>query len=186
MEKLLDILICTLDSRTKQFDYISEKLANQITSLGVDVSIIFFKDNREHSIGHKRNVLLADSKAEYICFVDDDDDVSDSYLLNITKALGTSPDCASLTGIITFNGTAPKKFIHSIRYNSYFEKDKVYFRPPNHLNAIRREIAAKFTFPEVNFSEDTDWAMQIAKAGVLQTESWIEEPIYYYKFNSVK
>lgn len=184
-EKLWSILILTLESRKDDFEYIYNKLNSQIQNLNLikDVEILYFSDNKENSVGYKRNELLSRSKSKYISFVDDDDDVSDFYVKYIYDLLLEDNDCVSLNGIITFEGRNPKKFIHSLKYNSYFEKDGIYYRPPNHLNTIKRELVEKIKFPDINKGEDTDWAMNICKSGLLKTESVLDKVVYYYKFS---
>lgn len=61
-----------------------------------------------------------------------------------------------------------------------------YERYPNHLNCIKSSIAKKFKFPETNHGEDTDWATQIHKSGLIKTEHYIPEIIYYYDYKSKK
>ena len=64
--------------------------------------------------------------------------------------------------------------------SSYFEQDGVYYRPPNHLNPMKREIAIQFKFPEQYHGEDLCWAMALAQSGLLKTEETITEPYYFY------
>lgn len=184
----LSILICTLEVRINAFDKIYSKLQNQIkeNKLQNNVEILYFKDDKNHSIGHKRNELLRRSKGEYVCFVDDDDDIHDDYINIICKAIENKTDCISLNGIITIDGENPKNFIHSIKYNRWYEENNVYFRPPNHLNPIKRVIAAQFVFPDINFGEDKAWSMDLVKSGLLKTESVIDKPYYFYKFITKK
>jgi hypothetical protein len=87
---------------------------------------------------------------------------------------------------MTTDGARPHTFIHSARYKTYFDQNKIYYRPPNHLNAIKKTIAEKFKFPERNFSEDTDWAMQLSKSNLIQTEATVNVVIYYYLYRSKK
>lgn len=178
------ILICTLQEREKQFQELHNKLMGQIREHHLEdrVEILSFKDNREAPVGVKRNALVRQSKADYINFIDDDDDVHDHYIKMIHDRLKSSPDCVSLVGIITFNGKSPTTFIHSIAYNSYFQSNGTYYRPPNHLNTMKRSIASQFLFPEISFGEDTDWAMQIARSGQLKKEEVVSEPYYFYKY----
>lgn len=183
--KLWSILICTMEEREQKFAALYEKLNQQIYDLNAQdhIEVLYFKDKRgEHTVGLKRNRLLEQSKGKYISFIDDDDDIHDKYVELIATQLMKNPDCVNLNGIISFNGKNPKKFIHSLRYKKYSEENNVYFRPPNHLNPIRRSISAQFAFPEKNFSEDTDWTMQIAQSGLLHTEETIDEPYYFYLF----
>lgn len=189
MPKLWSILICTIDERSQSFNTLCEKLIKQIEHLGLEnhIEILAYKDKRgEHTVGSKRNALVQESQGKYISFIDDDDDINQNYVQLIYEKLLRNPDCVSLTGIITFNGDNAKKFIHSICYDTYFETPEAYFRPPNHLNPIRRSVAAQFMFPEKNYGEDTDWAMTIARSKLLHTEEVIEEPYYFYLYNDVK
>lgn len=183
-----NILICTLPSRKALFNTLVSKLQGQIVANGLEdkVGILHFLDNKENTVGRKRNELLHRSNAEYTCFVDDDDDVSDWYVERIYAGILTNPDCVSLTGIFTRRGLKPQTFIHSLDYTEYFEKEQVFYRPPNHLNPIRRSIATKIAFPELNHGEDTNWALSMCKQQLIQSEYKIEEPYYFYRFNSSK
>jgi len=183
MPKIWSILICTLDEREAQFNSIYSNLNEQIKKLGLEdkIEVLFYRDNRQVSVGYKRNELLNRSKGKYICFCDDDDEVHSNYIGMIYEQLLKDPDCVNLIGIITHDGRNPRYFTHSIQYNHYYEHNNVYFRPPNHLNPIRRSIAIQFLFPEKNFGEDTDWAMKIANSKLLKTEEIISEPYYFYK-----
>jgi glycosyltransferase involved in cell wall biosynthesis len=150
------------------------------------VEVLTHEDNGELDIGAKRNILLNRASGDYLCFIDDDDRISVDYVDQILNGIKENPDCCSLVGEITFNGKDPKMFVHSIDYNEYFEKNGVYYRPPNHLNAIRSDIAKKFVFPSLNHGEDTDWALQIRDANVLKKESKIQKTIYYYDYITEK
>lgn len=186
--KKWSILICTLEERKDSFDRLYKKLMDQIERCGLEkeIEILWFLDNREASVGYKRNFLLQSSQGEYINFIDDDDDIHDNYIHMIYEKLKKGPDCVSLIGVITTDNRLPKKFIHSIKYTSYFEKNGVYFRPPNHLNPIKRSIAIQFSFPDKYTGEDTDWAMMIAHSGLIKTEEEIKVPYYFYKYSSRK
>lgn len=183
--KVWSILICTLDERAEQFARLYKKLQQQIeqNNLQNQVEVLFFLDKRgEHTVGSKRNSLIQQSRGAYVNFIDDDDDIHDEYVKMIFNKLSNKPDCVSLVGIITFNGNHPATFIHSIKYKTYFQTDGNYYRPPNHLNPIKRIIACQFLFPTISYGEDTDWAMQIAKTNLLKTEEEIKTPYYFYKY----
>jgi hypothetical protein len=180
---VLSILICTLDERLNQFNYLYNKLKRQVDSgYSKSVEILYHRDNRLMKVGDKRNSLINNAKGKYVCFIDDDDDVSDDYISVLIKGCNENKDCVGMVGQITINGQSPKQFVHSLRYNEYFEKDNVYYRPPNHLNPIKKNIAKQFMFDKINYGEDTDWAMRICKSKILKTESFFDKPIYFYKF----
>lgn len=178
------ILIATIARRKEQFEYLKTKLENQIFNLNLqnEIEIVSICDNCEMIIGKKRNELINKSNGKYICFIDDDDDISDDYIRLIYNSLLQNPDCISLKGIITTNGLNAKYFIHSVKYNRYFEENRIYFRPPNHLNVIKRNIAIKYPFKEIKCGEDTDYAMRMANDNVLKKEIEINNVLYFYKF----
>lgn len=176
------ILIPTLKARKHLLARVHTEISNQIQAAGLDnrIEILLFEDNREHTVGYKRNWLLNNAKGEYVCFLDDDDMVSDDYIKLIYSKLLTNPDCVGLEGIITSDGKNAHKFIHSIKYHDWFFENDIYYRPPNHLNPIKRSIAIQFKFPEINSGEDKAWSMAIEKSGLLKVEAPVSKPYYYY------
>ena len=180
----LSILICTLETRKTLFDVLLAELKKQ--SKGYEVEILSDCDNGEQTIGEKRNKLLQKAKGDYVCFIDDDDWVDSEYITKIVEALESEPDCVKLIGVMNTNGLNTVRFEHSIVHGVYSTFGGVYQRPPNHLNPIRREIAQKFDFPESDFGEDTDWALQIRDSGLLQREEPTYKVLYHYRFKSNK
>ncbi len=184
--KIWSILICTLEERKDSFNKLYNTLQAQIKENMLDnkIEVLSHSDNREMTVGCKRNLLLNQSKGEYTCYIDDDDDIHPNYIKMIYEKLQKKPDCVSLTGIVTVNGKNPKKFIHSLAYKTWFEKDGIYYRPPNHLNPIKRSIAIRFLFPEIRHGEDVAWCLAIVKSGLLQKQELINEPYYFYNYNT--
>jgi glycosyltransferase involved in cell wall biosynthesis len=182
----LQILIPTLVKRQHMFQELIDELSNQITkyNLQEEVGIARFMDNGEAHIGYKRNALVENSPAEYICFLDDDDWVDRDYVYLQHYGASQDMDCSELRGIYTQDGNFPTPFIHSVKYNKYFSKSGCFYRPPNHLNVIKRELILPFKFPETSFGEDTNWAMRVCQAGVLKTEVKIQKPIDGYRYVS--
>lgn len=170
-----------MHERKNSLDNLRLNLDKQIGSKSVQV--LHFADNRELSIGQKRSMLLTQSTGEYIAFVDDDDMVSVDYVEKVLKALSSNPDCSSLTGTITFSDGYSRPFIHSLRYDRWIDdhEGKVYYRPPNHLNAVKRSVAVQVGFPSLNSGEDRVYSMGIRP--FLKREEWVEGVIYMYKCN---
>ncbi len=182
---ILSILICTLEERKQSFNKITTILRKQIRAnkLQGKIEIRFFLDNREHSVGYKRNVLLDQAQGDYVVSVDDDDAIHPNYIRKIYKKLLKRPDCVGLTATMTRNGLDAKPLIHSIIYKEWFVKDDIYYRPPNHLTPIKRDIAKHFKFPEINSGEDVTWSMNIAASGLLKKEVVIKKPFYFYDYS---
>ncbi len=185
----LTIQICTLEKRKTLFNVLKAELNRQKTDHGFSddiVEIIDECDEGQMSIGAKRNLLLERARGDYVCSIDDDDWVDSEYLVKILYALESEPDCVQLIGMMNTDGFNRKRFEHSIDHWGYFEDNNIFYRPPNHLNPIRASIAKQFKFPEEDFGEDTNWALQIQESGLLRREEKIDKVIYHYRYCSRK
>jgi len=175
MSKKLSILICALEKRKQLLENLVKCLKLQGNE---NVEILADIDNGERSVGTKRNNLLYNASGEYVCFIDDDDYISPFYTSNILKAIETGVDCIGLCGIIVQPRREPKLFIHSLKYKEWSEDDNAYYRCPNHLNPVKREIAIKVGFPDISYHEDMDYSVRLRPE--LKTETYIIDPLYFY------
>lgn len=186
----LSILIPTLPKRRAFLDNLYFELTEQIDNSGYKGQIeVHINSSPNESIGTKRNNLLYMATGEYTCFIDDDDEIDKDYIKTIMQGIKKNPDCISLRGIRSQDGKIDGVFEHSIRYNAYKTNNIgqiKYERYPNHLNVIKSEISKKFKFLEINHGEDTDWATQIFKSGLLKNEYYTDKILYYYKYRSKK
>lgn len=182
----LSILICTIPNRIEMFNMLQNKILSQIEKANSNEVEILSNDRLDITTGEKRNILLSQAKGEYLCFVDDDDDVADYYIEELLNAIKSKKDCVSLKGIITWDGDNPEIFEHSTKYKEYSNnlrfQEVVYERYPNHLNCIKSSIAKQISFTHKNHSEDTDFADALFRSGLLQTEHHIEKILYYYRY----
>lgn len=183
MNEILSILIPTLRSRADKYNAINEKLLNQLHQLKKYAGAIYtITDDGEQAIGHKRNELLKMAKGKFIVFVDDDDDISDDYVELIVKAIEENPDidCIGIQGTITFDGKNERQWYISKDYGRWYEENNVYYRTPNHISPVKRELALQIMFPEINFGEDSDYSHRLLP--LLKSEVKIEKNIYLYKY----
>lgn len=139
------------------------------------------------SIGEKRNRLLQMATGDYTVFIDDDDWISVDYIKEVLKALESRPDVVGIVGEITVpvprrSGTVRRRFYHTLANRRYKESPRGFERPPNHLNPMRRDVAASFQFMDISMGEDTDWAMRICREQILQKEVFINKILYYYDY----
>jgi glycosyltransferase involved in cell wall biosynthesis len=179
MEHLIDILIPTLPERRTKLTVLLRELESQIGDL--PIIILTLEDNRQQTTGAKRNQLIQMATAHYVCFFDDDDWPSIHYIENMYAAALSGLDCASFRGKIDIGGRVWKPFIHSLSVHEWHEADGVYYRYPNHLNLIKRNLAAQIQFPDKTIGEDHEWSTAMHKSGLLKTEYEIEDIIYYYR-----
>lgn len=172
----LSILICSIEERMASLSKLLCLLDEQKTN---DVEILVEVDNKQKTTGTKRNILLERASGEYIAFIDDDDLISGDYVDKILKAICTRPDCCGIEGLITFQSRKiVRKFIHSIKYNKWFENGGIYYRNPNHLSPVRRYLALKAKFPSITVGEDHEYSRRLFP--FLKSEVYIHGPIYYY------
>jgi glycosyltransferase involved in cell wall biosynthesis len=159
--------------KSNNFMAITDRQGNS----GVEILI----DSREPMItGAKRNELIEAAQGKYICFVDDDDTVSPDYISSILTALQSRPDCVGVEGLLTWGDGTQQIFKHSIQFAGWYTgPDDVYYRTPNHLNPVKREIARSVGFaPNLTIGEDVDYSKRLRPW--LSTEEYIDHPIYNY------
>ena len=184
----LSILVCSLNKRKQYLDRLQKILEPQLNN---DVEVLVSIDDGELSIGSKRNILICNSNGEYITFVDDDDIVSDKYVELILKAIENKPDVIGIH-LLHYEDDIHKGFTyHSLKYDHWWDEQnnkypdkRNYYRNPNHLNPVRKEYALRTMFPDINMGEDKSYSMRLLP--YLNSEEYIESPIYTYLFRSVK
>lgn len=151
-----------------------------------EVEMLIAIDNEKISIGDKRNLLLNNAQGEYVSFFDDDDEPTPIYISEAMEGISKGVDACSLIGLLTTNGERPQTFIHSMEYNGWFEKDKILYRFINHLNVIKKSIAASIGYAYRNHGEDRDYSERLQKSGLVKTEYKVKDTIYLYKYISGK
>ena len=180
---ILSILIPTLTERVFYLDKLLKQLNKQIEFCNAKdkVEILINSDNREKTTGLKRNELLKKAKGEYVWFIDDDDELYPGAINAVLEAAKKKPDCMAINGTMTTNGRNEERWFIAIN-NSYEKRNGVYYRYPNHITPIRRELATKIKFPNKTLGEDFDYATALKEAKLLKTEEAIKLPIYHYQY----
>ena len=185
----LSLLVCTLEDRSDYLTRLLGVLDPQVEGTS-EVELLIEKDEGQKTIGEKRNTLLRKASGEYVAFIDDDDIVSSDYVEKIIKALESDPDVIGMNLLYFVDSNFTGISYHSLSYDSWFEnQDKStglmrYYRNPNHLNPVKRELALKAGFPEISMGEDRAYSAKLLEH--IKQEKYIIEPIYYYFFRSVK
>jgi glycosyltransferase involved in cell wall biosynthesis len=185
MSILWTIGILHLPKRAECYNALMQELNKQIAVNNAQdkIEIITETDNGENSVGKKRNNVLDKARGEYVCFIDDDDMVTDIYVSKTLKALESKPDVVELVGFL------PKynlPFIHNLNCGGHFRKDGIQFRTPNHLNTIKTSIARQVRYPEISHGEDQDYSHRLWDSRLMKTEALIGDRMYIYQFDSAK
>lgn len=172
---VLSILIATQPSRGASFD----RLLRMLSAQAADKPVEIIGDSMDAtSTGAKRNRLLDRAVGDYIAFVDDDDLVSDDYVDKVLAACAQGPDCCSIGGWVTFDERPRKMFWNSLSFNEWGEDRDKFYRTPNHLNAVKRELALKARFPDLTIGEDHEYSRRLYP--YLHSEIEIPGALYYY------
>jgi len=172
-----DILIATIPHRHERLCALLAGLDRQMQP-GAGVRL--YRDNLEHGIAAKRQALLESSAADYVSFVDDDDEIAPDFVPRVMQALAAGPDYVGFTVKVS-SPEAPPVAYHSLRYQCWINGAPVLLRDISHLNPVRRELALRVRF-DGPYGEDGRWADEMRAAGHLRTEVTIDgDPMYHYR-----
>jgi hypothetical protein len=180
----VSLLICSLDERADALASLLSMIETCKSRSSLRVEVLTSIDNRQATIGSKRQALITQAKGKYSCFIDDDDEIDEDYLKEIGEVLVATPqaDCVSMIGVYYKNGRKIKPFTHSIRYNRYDEDFEGFYRFPNHLNPILTGFCRRVGFVSKNHGEDTEFATKLHSLRLITSEASVRKPLYHYKF----
>lgn len=177
MSTKLSILIATMPIRSGMLQNLLAVLEPQCLNQPVE---ILTDNSMLYNIGVKRNMLLNRAQGEYVVFCDDDDLVSADYVQKILAATETNPDCIGMSGLISFNGREERQWHISKEFKYWYEQLGIYYRTPNHISPVRRELALQVMFPPISFGEDHEFSKNLWP--LLKTEVVIPGNLYYYRY----
>ena len=181
--KDLSVLILTLPTRIDSYSNLIKSLNKQVVenNLMHRVQILSLCDSKEISVGKKRNILLNESIGKYVCFIDDDDIVSTNYLIKLLEGINSNADVITFCGdYVEHNRHTP--FSISMIHRGNYNHPNIFYRLPNHLCPVKREIALMSLFTDKNFGEDSDYSERIN--GHLKNEFHIQDKLYFYMYDS--
>ena len=183
----LSILVCSTHTRWDNFGQeIQRQLWGQYNDLPEEyqarVEILMLTDNKSMMLGHKRNILVGMAQGRYVQFVDDDDRIEPDMLRTILDATDKNTDAITFLAAVSLNGEPPKTCRYSLRYLKDKNTATGYERVPNHICAIKRELATRVSFPHLPYGEDSGYAKLLRP--LLKTEAHIDRVLYRYDYNS--
>ena len=182
----LSILVCSTHTRRNTFlpsslNSLYSQWENLPLAIRDQVEIIFLVDNKKMMLGHKRNVMVQMAQGEYVVFIDDDDIITDDYISSIIKSMVFNTDVISFLVSVTLNGSDPKICKYSILFDEDHNTETQYHRLPNHICAIRRNLALQVKYPSIPYGEDSGFSKAIHP--LLKSEYIIEKVLYHYVYN---
>lgn len=185
-QPLLSILIPSVfgqRDRNENINNLSMKVSHQIDEEW-SVGFLVYYDNKDMTIGEKREYLYSISNGLYSWQIDSDDDISDNAISLIISAIKSNPEVP----VITFRESCMMNGIykssnHSIIYGQWMDNQDGYdfVRSPFYKDVIRTDLAKSIPFPKIRWNEDEQWSYAIRH--LLTSEIHIDEEIYHYIYN---
>lgn len=182
----LSILIPSTHTRRKSFlPSILEQVYGQYESLPKEqqeqVEILTLIDNKTRMLGDKRNNMVNMAQGEYIVHVDDDDRISTDYISSLLEAIESGKDVIVFQASVSLNGEEPKLCYYSHSYSKDYNSTNKYFRIPNHICCVKRELALQVPFKNIQYGEDSAYSKELLH--LLKSEHVIDKVLYYYDYN---
>jgi hypothetical protein len=178
----LTICIPSVTERNSIFTELYNHISNQIVNNTSEVQILCDIDNKEVSIGAKRQRMLQKTLGEYVTMVDDDDFVADDFVERILAAIEDNSDFIGFE--IECSGTVGKTESVSNKWNDWGENigGYDYVRTPYHKSPIKTEIARQIGFKDMRYGEDYDFSKRLKQSSLIKTESFIQKTMYFYRY----
>jgi glycosyltransferase involved in cell wall biosynthesis len=183
---LLSVLIPTVLERAAQFHKLRQYIFHQLVDheLTDIVEIVYLQDNKEMTIGAKRNKLYRMAKGVYSLQVDDDDWLHPLAIPYIVDELNENPDCVGYKELCIFDGKRVESSSFSLKYPGWLDNYDGFnhVRTPFFKTPIKTRLCLQCSIPDIRFGEDHEFAKMIHP--LLTTENYIDEFIYHYIHNS--
>lgn len=177
---MLTICIATLGQRGELLSRLLAGLMPQVDVAAGRVKVLAYWDCGESDLASKRQALVEAVDTEYICFVDDDDTVTDDYVSSILEALESRPDFVGLWMKVWKDGREHRLAELSLKYDHWFDGPEHYCRDITHENPMRTDIVRTVDFRDKppGHPEDTPWSAKLR--GKVKTEVMIDRVLYHY------
>jgi glycosyltransferase involved in cell wall biosynthesis len=172
--------------RQQQFNQLVQEFNRQIELNKYQdiVEVCSISDNKQMTIGAKRQKLLDMAAGEYVVFFDDDDWPEAYYVAEVVAALETKPDCIGMLIRMTTNGRQPQMCCHSLQFPEW--KDNYagydYVRNVTHFNPVKSYIAKLVGFSDKRFGEDKEYSDKVTK--LCKDEVFINKPMFHYRYTT--
>lgn len=158
---------------------------NDLIDYTKDVKNISVLHTNESGVSNARNIGIEYSKGLYICFIDDDDIISDNYLENLFDNIHGKDKIISVSNVYCFN-----KDINSLEYdyltyafyrntkNNLYERRK--FLSTSCCKIIPREVIGEKRFDK-RFKKGEDALFMFAISSEIEVISKASDNTIYYR-----
>lgn len=186
----LSICIPSVIGREESLNRLLRHLQKQIADSGLqnEVEIITDVDNKEVSIGAKRDRMYRKCLGKYAVQIDDDDFVANDFVKAVYTQSLSGCDCIGYQEQCTIDGAIYMSnfSLDYSRWAQLSQPDKhgfTYHRTPFTKSPIKTAICQKVGVKDMRFGEDHDFAKRVLP--YLKSQDYIGRVMYYYTFNSL-
>lgn len=178
------ILVPTLGERRPLFERLMAGLLPQTEAHDGRVRVIGWHNDGSPSLPKIRQAMVLGATTDYLCFVDDDDLVSPTYVDEIVAALAERPDYVGFQVQCYSDGAPIAVSYHSLEYRTWRNLRGRFERDISHINPIRTALArrADFTVTRPGGAEDRAWANQLRRARLVRTQVVVPRILYHYLY----
>lgn len=184
----LSILMPTIPERKERFDRLFSEVHRQYRyckkvhpTLGV-VQIITDESKKYFdggpTIGGKRQALINEADGKYLCFLDDDEEVSPDYVETLLRLCYASKDVCTFNNVSKFDNYWCVVRLSLANNENEQARPGIINRRPWHICPVRTELAKQVKFPESNYGEDWVWFGQVL--AMCQSEEHTESILHCY------
>lgn len=174
------VLVATLGQRAARFERLLAQLLPQTEPHDGKVTVLALYNHGERSLGEVRQALVEHAASTYVSFVDDDDELPDYHVDEVTRCLlDGDVDYVGWQMQTYVDGVPLKPTYHSLRYARWYDDARGYYRDVSHLNPVRRELALRADFRRGEPPEDVSWADQVRPH--VHREAYVDRIMYHYR-----
>lgn len=150
-----------------------------------------YEDAGRLTVGEKRQRMLERESCPFVAFVDDDDTVPPIYVPRVLEGIRAGADVVGFKLDRYEDGQLSGTATHSLTVEKWRTEGPDaaglyrYYRSPNHLNPIRRDIALSVGYSAMSVGEDADYSRRLyAKHGQTMREHFVDEVLYTYLYRT--
>jgi hypothetical protein len=181
----LTIAIPTVFGREESFDRLTAEIQRQLEYYDASnyVEVITIKDNKEITIGAKRQLMYEKAQGLYTVQLDDDDFIAPDYIGRVLEAIKLDPDCVTYQERCDMDGKIELANI-SLTYADWKTNDKPgvmfkYERTPFNICPIKTVLCLLAGMDDVRWAEDHTFSKR-AKS-LIKSEVHIDDYMYFYQ-----
>lgn len=166
---ILSILIPSIPERAGNRGLLCRELERRKSNLPDEIGTveIIVDDSKSFlkgglSIGKKRQGLVEKAAGKYLCFLDDDENISPIYIETLVRLCNENKDVCTFRSIIKLKdywGLVDMRLVYKV--NDQASPDYTVRRPPWHICPVRSDFAKLYEFQDINNAEDFEWFAKV-------------------------